>query len=129
MNIEALEVRQAVLPEAKRYTANLSGGILIAQWLLDMDRDHEAHAEAVAYAKANFSPENSITLTAVKVYASTLIFEEAKAYFKDALTIETRVPEHLQTRLTLDRYLRLEVNPSTTDLLTEIVKLAQAQSR
>ena len=113
-NLEALGLLQAVLPEAKMYTAHpnlyAAGMLQIAEMLLHLDRNQEAHeaaAEAVAFCKAKFGLENPKTLTARTKYAVVCAklgrVEEAKANFEDVLTTQTRVlgRDHPQTQHTL----------------------------
>ena len=111
--LEALELLQAMMPEAKVCTAN---PVLyfrtiheIAEALLYLHRNQEAHeiaTELVAFAKATFGLEHQLTLAAVKTYALACAtlgrVEEAKANAQEALTIETRVMgrEHPDTQTT-----------------------------
>ena len=112
--LDALGLLQAMLPEAKLYTASpeLYGVTLlhIADLLLGLDRyqgAYEAAAEAVASAKANFGLEDSRTLTAMKMHAVAYArlgrVEEAKTSFDDLLAIEIRVfgRDHKYTQDTL----------------------------
>ena len=112
--LEALGLLQAMLPEAKMYTADpdLYGLTMqqIADMLLHLDRNQEAHeaaAEAVAFCKAKFGLENPKTLIAMHTYAVAYAslgrLEEAKANFEDVLATETRVlgREHPYTQETV----------------------------
>ena len=101
-NLQALELLQVILPEAKAYTANHSfyhstltqmAGAFFA--LGRYQEAHEATAEKVALDKANYGLESLRTLTTMNMYASICFrlgrVEEAKEYFDDVLIIETRV--------------------------------------
>ena len=111
--LEALGLLHALLPEAKQLTTNpgLYGRTMlkIAEVLLQLDRCQEAHeaaTELVAFTKANYSLEHLWTLRAMSMYASASAklghVEEAKANFKDVLTIQTRVlgRDHPDTQVT-----------------------------
>ena len=114
--LEALRLLQAMLPEAKVYTANpqlYAGGMLqLADVLLSLDRYQEAHeaaAEAVAFHKAKYGLEDPVTLAAMHTYAIACTkldrVEEAKATFEDVLSTQTRVlgREHPYTQDTLSK--------------------------
>ena len=111
--LQALGLLQAMLPEAKVYTAHphLYGKLVqdMTSVLLGLDRNQEAHeaaAEAVAFAKAKFGLEHQLTLQTRSMYAVACaklgLVEEAKTNFKDAITTQTRVlgPDHFDTQLT-----------------------------
>ena len=113
-DLGALGLLQAMLPEAKVYTANPHYyGLTMLQMadvLLHLDRYQEAHemaTELVAFAKAKFGPEDPRTLTAVRTYAVACAklgrVEEAKANFNHVLTTQSRVfgREHPYTQNTL----------------------------
>ena len=107
-----------MLPEAKQLTTKpyfyfstlyLRTFLQIVSVFIDLDRNQEAHemaTEAVAFAKAKFGLENVHTLRAVNAYAVACMklgrVEEAKANFKNVLTIQTRVfgREHPSTQIT-----------------------------
>ena len=111
--LEALDLLQAMLPEAKAdsedpesYSCTMHQ---IADLLLDLDRNQEAHeatAEVVAYDKAHYGPEDPRTLKAMRTYAAACAktgrMEEAKALFEDVLSTETRIlgRDHGETRET-----------------------------
>ena len=112
--LEALELLQAILPEAKACTTipYVYGQALqlMTNVLLRLDRNQEAHEmaiELIAFAKAKNSQESALTLKAKEAYAVACAklghVEEAKANFEDVLTTEIRVfgPGHpftLKTR-------------------------------
>ena len=111
--IEALGLLQAMLPEAKVYTAHphLYGGVMqqLTEVLLDLDRNQEAHeaaTELVAFAKAHYGLEDPMTLNALYTYAQACAEldrrEEAKANFEYVLSTQTRVlgREHSHTQNT-----------------------------
>ena len=111
--LEALGILQAMLPEARAYTAApyLFGGTLyeIVEVFLDLDRNQEAHeaaAELVAFNKEHFSMESTQTLNTLQTYAVACAkigrLEEAKVHFEDVLTTQTRVMgrEHPHTQNT-----------------------------
>ena len=113
--LEALGLLQAMLPEAKQFTANphyyTQTLQLLGDVLLHLDRNQEAHnmaTELFAFAKAKFGLEHHLTLRAMSMYALACAklghVEEAKANFKDVLTIQTRVlgREHSDTQVTMD---------------------------
>ena len=116
-NLEGLGLLQAMLPEAKVYTANpevyCRTMLQTANVLLQLGRNQEAHemaTEFVAFAKAKFGPEDSRTLAAVTTYAVACAklgrVEEAKATFEDVLTTQTRVlgREHPMTQTTIQSF-------------------------
>ena len=113
--LEALELLQGMLPQAKAYITTNPGPYYHA--LLesihvqhDLGRDQEAHeaaAELVTVSKAKFGLEHQQTLVARKVHAIACAklgrMAESKAIFQDVLTTETRVcgrdnPNTQQTR-------------------------------
>ena len=111
--LDGLELLQAVLPEAKAYTAHPSiyGETLqqITDVLLSLDRNQEAHeaaTELVPLCKAKFGLEYPLTLNAMTLYAVACAklgrLEEAKANFEAAITTQTRVlgHNHAQTQET-----------------------------
>ena len=100
--LEALGLLQAMLPEAKVYSANpqLYGLIMlqITDVFLDLDRYQEAHeaaTEFVTLCKAKYGLEDQKTLIAMRKYAVTCAKlrrgEEAKVNFKNVLTIQARI--------------------------------------
>ena len=114
--LEGLGLLQAMLPEAKVYTAipelYCRTMLQIADVFLQLDRDQEAHemaAEAVAFAKEKFDLEDSKTLKGMNSYAIACAklgrVEEAKAAFEDVLSIETRVlgRDHPHTQFTSEK--------------------------
>ena len=109
--LEALELLQAMLPEAKQFFPPIYSPavMLLVDVLFDLGRYHEAHemvADLVPYSKAKFGLEDPKTLVAMHAYATACAtlgrVDEAKATFEDILTIETRVfgPEHRYTQNT-----------------------------
>ena len=111
--LEALELLQSILPEAKVDTANpnLYFGTLqeLVEVFLGLDRNPEAHdraVELVAFATAKFDLEDAMTLKAKSYYAWACArlgrLEEAKANFDDVVTIQTRVfgRDHSDTQFT-----------------------------
>ena len=119
-NLKALGLLQAMLPEAKVYTAypSVYGQAMrqTAIVLIHLDRNQEAHetaTELVAFAKAKFGLEDNETLMAVTTYASACArlgrVEEAKTSFEDALSTHTRVfgRDHPFTQATRDLMLSL----------------------
>ena len=114
--LDGLELLQTILPETKQITTNpgIYGYTMqqITDVLLDLNRNQEAHemaSELVAFAKAKFGLERSVTLIAMTTYAGACAklgrVEEAKEIFEEVLSIETRVlgRDHPQTQFTLRR--------------------------
>ena len=108
--IEAVELLQAMLPEAKVFTANpqlyLKATMNMSTLLIDLDRHQEAHeaaTEAATFTKANYGPETPTALIAMKTYALACEkvdrMEESKAILEDVLATEIRVRgrDHPQT--------------------------------
>ena len=111
--IEALGLLQAILPEAKVYTANpsLCGRAMLdmADVLLRLHRNQEAHdiaIEFVTFANTTCGPEDNRTLHAIVTYAVACAHlgrvEESKANFEYVLTTQTRIlgREHRDTQET-----------------------------
>ena len=119
--LEILEHLPAMVPEAKAYTARpdvyYQTILLITRCYCDLDRKQEAHetaTELVAFSKANYSPDNAYTLTAMRWYANACVklgrVDEAKAIFEDIITTHIRVlgRDHPLTQITIkDRQLLL----------------------
>ena len=112
-NLAALELLQAILPEAKVYTANpwlycraMQKKVDVLLILGRYQEGHELVTELVAVAKAKLGLEDPRTLTAMTRYALVChrlgSMEECKANFEDVLTTQTRVfgREHPSTQQT-----------------------------
>ena len=117
--LEALELLQATLPEAKVCTdcPHLYGATIqrLTSLLRELERYQEAHemaTEAAAFCKAKFGLEDAKTLHATKMYAVACVnlgrVEEAKGIFEDTLTSEIRVlgRDHPQTQNTVKLILK-----------------------
>ena len=112
-NLEALELLQSILPEAKVDTANhhvyCQVMLLTADVLILLHRNQEAHdtaAEAMAIAKAKFGLDDPKTLMTVHTYAVACkelgFLEEANENLEENLETQTRLlgPEHPDTQMT-----------------------------
>ena len=101
--LEALNLLNAVLPEAKEFTEgypDLYFKIIIAKAGLfgSLNRNQEAHEtalHAVAFAKAKYGPEGINTLVATNIYALVCVkmgrVDESRAMYEDLLVTETRI--------------------------------------
>ena len=105
--LEALELLQATLPEAKADTFEPSYYYLALTELVtvfhNLDRNQEAYetaTEVVAFTDANFGMEDVRTFGARAAYAKACArldrLEEATSIFEDLLTTQTRIygPDH-----------------------------------
>ena len=111
--LEALELLQATLPEAKADTERphhyASATADIAELLVDLDRGDESYdmaTEAVEFTKVTYGPEHSRTLAAIGMYARVCAeigrVDESKAIYDKLLATETRVfgRDHIFTQET-----------------------------
>ena len=113
-NHQALELLEAILPEAKQFTTDpefyLRTLVQMAKVFPDLGRNQEAHAtmaDVVALAKANYSPDDSTTIAAMEDYAVICAkigrVDESKIIFNEVLTKQIRIygrdhPYTLETR-------------------------------